>query len=261
MRGHLRSFHLHTADRRNNAWHCTSSLIIRTTASHFALTMHCNGLRINQRKKYWTTKCSKKCTSSLMIRTTASHICSNKNGLRIAQRKTYSTKKCSKKCLSDQPHNQDHSTYLLQVDWRPAFTFQYVERKVQHNDDSSGICIKGWLKKDTLFYLFFCCKALMMFARGCIWCVPARNVGLWRGHKGALGSSPEWRYVYQRIKRLDSICSERERESPQNIHRCPWPWQIWHAARIAMFEVLTLSDKGDKIRKMLKVAMSWVELL
>ena len=29
MRGHLRSFHLHTADRRNNAWHCTSSLIIR----------------------------------------------------------------------------------------------------------------------------------------------------------------------------------------------------------------------------------------
>ena len=33
MRGHLRSFHLHTADRRNNAWHCTSSLIIRTTAN------------------------------------------------------------------------------------------------------------------------------------------------------------------------------------------------------------------------------------
>ena len=33
MRGHLCSFHLHTADRRNNAWHCTSSLIIRTTVS------------------------------------------------------------------------------------------------------------------------------------------------------------------------------------------------------------------------------------
>ena len=32
MRGHLLSFHLHTADRRNNAWHCTSSLIIKTTA-------------------------------------------------------------------------------------------------------------------------------------------------------------------------------------------------------------------------------------